>query len=74
LGQHHSFDGAAVTDPANRAQAQRIYEIAVKHLQTIQGCVDRLHGLDATDQLKLLTGRLQRLAFRAEPAPRDMDT
>jgi hypothetical protein len=72
LERHRLFDGAAMTDPANRAQAQRIYEIAVKHLQTVQGCVDHLHALDATNQLKLLTGRLQRLAFRAEPAPRDM--
>jgi hypothetical protein len=54
-------------DPANRAQAQRLYEIAVRHLQTVQGCVDRLHELGATEQLRFLSGRLQRLSFRATP-------
>jgi hypothetical protein len=54
-------------DPANRAQAQRLNEVAVQHLQTVQGCVDRLHELGATEQLRLLTGRLQRLSFRATP-------
>jgi len=44
-----------------------IYNIAAKNLQTAQVCVDRLHELGATHELKLLTGRLQRLAFRATP-------
>ena len=44
-----------------------IYDIAAKHLHTAQICVDRLHELGATHELKLLTGRLQRLAFRATP-------
>jgi hypothetical protein len=64
---------AAMVDPANRAQAQRIYEIAVRHLQTVQSCVDRLHELGANDQLRLLTGRLQRLAFRATSTEEDKE-
>jgi hypothetical protein len=44
-----------------------IYDIAAKHLQTAQVCVDRLHELGATHELKLLTGRLQRLALWATP-------
>ena len=44
-----------------------IYNIAAKHLQTAQVCVDRLHKLGATHELKLLTGRLQRLALWATP-------
>jgi hypothetical protein len=44
-----------------------IYDIAAKHLQTVQVCIDRLHELGATHELTLLTGRLQRLAFRAQP-------
>ena len=44
-----------------------IYNIAAKHLQTAQVCVDRLHELGATHELKLLTGRLQRLALWATP-------
>jgi hypothetical protein len=44
-----------------------IYNIAAKHLQTVRGCVDRLHELGATHELRLLTGRLQRLSFRATP-------
>jgi hypothetical protein len=54
-------------DPANRAQAQRVYEIAVQHLQTVQGCIDRLAEFGANEQLRLLSGRLQRLSFRATP-------
>ena len=62
-----------MVDSANRAQAQRIYEIAVRHLQTVQSCVDRLHELGANDQLRLLTGRLQRLAFRATSTEEDKE-
>jgi len=45
-----------------------IYDIAAKHLHTAQVCVDRLHKLGATHELKLLTGRLQRLTSLAAPA------
>ena len=50
-----------------------IYDIAAKHCQTIQVCIDRLHELGANHQLKLLTGRLQRLAFRATPVEEGHD-
>jgi hypothetical protein len=45
-----------------------IYDIAAKHLQTAEVCVDRLHELGAAHQLKLLTRHLQRLTSRAAPA------
>ena len=54
-------------DPANRAQAQRIYETAVRHLQTVQASIDRLAELGANEQLRFLSGRLARLSFRATP-------
>jgi hypothetical protein len=44
-----------------------IYDVAARHCQTIQVCIDRLHELGAIHELKLLTSRLQRLAFRATP-------
>jgi len=45
-----------------------IYDIAAKYLQTTQVCIDRLHELGATHELKLLTARLQRLESRAAQA------
>ena len=50
-----------------------IYDVAAKHCQTVQGCIDRLHELGATHELKLLTSRLQRLAFRATPTEGERD-
>jgi hypothetical protein len=47
--------------------AKYIYSIADNHAQTVQLCIDRLHELGANEQLKLLTGRLQKLAVRATP-------
>ena len=49
-----------------------IYDIAARHAQTIQVCVDRLHELGAYHELRLLTGRLQRLAFRATPVEEEL--
>ena len=49
------------------SSAEHIYSIADNHVQTVQVCVDRLHELGAKEQLKLLTGRLRKLAFRATP-------
>jgi hypothetical protein len=49
------------------SNAEHIYNIATDHAQTVQGCIDRLHELGANEQLKLLTGRLQKLAVRATP-------
>jgi hypothetical protein len=53
------------------SNAEHIYSIAVNHAQTVQDCIDRLHELGANAQLKLLTGRLQKLAVRATPGDGD---
>ena len=53
--------------PTIMSSAEHIYSIADNHVQTVQVCVDRLHELGAKEQLKLLTGRLRKLAFRATP-------
>jgi hypothetical protein len=44
--------------------AEHIYRIADNHTQTVQVCIDRLYELGANEQLKVLTGRLQKLAVR----------
>jgi hypothetical protein len=49
------------------SNAEHIYSIADNHAQTVQVCIDRLHELGANEQLKLLTGRLQKLAVQAKP-------
>jgi hypothetical protein len=49
------------------SDAEHIYNIADHHAQTVQVCVDRLQELGANEQLKRLTGRLQKLAVRATP-------
>jgi hypothetical protein len=56
------------------SNAERIYGIAVNHALTVQVCIDRLHELGANAQLKLLTGRLQKLAVQATPADNDKGT
>jgi hypothetical protein len=43
------------------------YDVAAKHLQIVQACVDHLHDLGAMHELKILTARLQRLAVWATP-------
>jgi hypothetical protein len=48
--------------------AQRIYALTCRHLQTVQTNIDRLAELNANEELALLTSRLQRLSFRAAPA------
>ena len=53
------------------SSAEHIYSIADNHVQTVQVCVDRLHELGAKEQLKLLTGRLRKLAVRATPGNKD---
>jgi type II secretory pathway component PulJ len=47
--------------------AQRLYNQTCRHLQAVQANIDRLAELNANEELALLTGRLQRLAFRAAP-------
>ena len=49
------------------SSAEHIYSIANNHAQTAQVCIDRLHELGASEQLKVLTGRLQKLTGRADP-------
>jgi hypothetical protein len=49
------------------SSAEHIYSIADNHAQTVQVCIDRLHELGANEQLKALTGRLQKLSGRADP-------
>jgi hypothetical protein len=49
------------------SSAEHIYSIADNHAQTVQVCIDRLHELGANEQLKVLTGRLQKLSGRADP-------
>jgi len=56
------------------SSADYIYSIADNHVQTVQVCIDRLHELGANEQLKLLTGRLRKLAVRATPGNDDKDT
>ena len=54
------------------SNAEHIYSIADQHAQTVQVCVDRLQELGANEQLKRLSGRLQRLANRARAGDDDM--
>ena len=56
------------------SNAERIYGIAVNHAQTVQVCIDRLHELGANEQLKVLTGRLQKLAILSNPGDHDKGT
>jgi hypothetical protein len=51
--------------------AEHIFSIADHHAQTVQVCIDRLQELGANEQLKRLTGRLQKLAARATPVGDD---
>ena len=56
------------------SNVEHIYSIADSHAQTVQVCIDRLHKLGANEQLKRLTGRLQKLAVRAAPGDDNKDT
>jgi hypothetical protein len=58
-------------DGDNMSNAEHIYSIAVKHAQTVQVCIDRLHELGANEQLKPLTERLQKLVIQATPEDDD---
>ena len=51
----------------NKGNPVAIYYVAAKNLQIVQACVDRLHDLGATHELKILTGRLHRQALWATP-------
>ena len=56
------------------SDVEHIYSIADSHAQTVQVCIDRLHELGANEQLKQLTGRLQKLAARATAGVDDHGT
>jgi hypothetical protein len=56
------------------SSAEHIYSIADNHTQTVQVCIDRLHQLGANEQLRVLIGRLQKLAVRANPGDDDKGT
>jgi hypothetical protein len=56
------------------SSAEHIYSIADNHAQTVQVCIDRLHELGANEQLKVLTGRLQKLTIRSNPGDHDKGT
>ena len=56
------------------SDVEHIYSIADSHTQTVQVCIDRLHELGANEQLKQLTGRLQKLAARATAGVDDQGT
>jgi hypothetical protein len=51
------------------SNAQRLYDQTCRHLRAVQANIDRLAELGANEKLALLCGRLQRLSFRAAPAP-----
>src|SRR5215831_4800024 len=62
------FASGTVLDGGDQMRnAEHIYSIADQHSQTVQVYVDRLQELGATEQLKRLSGRLQKLADRATP-------
>jgi hypothetical protein len=52
------------------SNAIAIYNIGAKNLQTAQVCVDRLHELGATHELKLLTGACNVSRFEQRPSKR----
>jgi hypothetical protein len=56
------------------SSAERIYSIADNHAQTVQVCIERLHELGATEQLTVLTRRLQKLVIRSNPGDNDKGT
>jgi hypothetical protein len=57
--------GANVDDP------QELLNIARHHCQAIQTIIDQLTEIKSNTELRLLSQRLQRLAFHAAPRSRD---
>ena len=47
--------------------AQQLLETAWRHCGAIQAIIDRLNADGSNAELRLLTNRLQRLAFRVRP-------
>jgi hypothetical protein len=56
------------------SNVEDLYSIADSHAKTLQVCIDRLHELGGNEQLKQLTGRLQKLAARATAGVDDQGT
>jgi hypothetical protein len=56
------------------SNVEHLYSIADSHAQTLQVCIDRLHELGGNEQLKQLTGRLQKLAAQATAGVDDRGT
>jgi hypothetical protein len=48
-----------------------IFDVALRHTRTVEVCIHRLQQLGANHELKLLSGRLQRLAIEATPTEED---
>ena len=60
-----AYEGANVDDP------QELLNIARHHCQAIQTIIDQLTEIKSSTELRLLSQRLQRLAFHAAPTSRD---
>jgi len=56
---------------ANLDDPQELPNIARHHCQTIQTIIDQLTEIKSNTELRLLSQRLQRLAFHATPRGRD---
>jgi hypothetical protein len=59
------FEGADMDDP------QELLKIAQHHCQAILTIIDQLTENKSNTELRLLSQRLQRLAFHAAPSSRD---
>jgi len=56
---------------ANVDDPQELLNIAQHHCQAIQTIIDQLTEIKSNTELRLLSQRLQRLAFHAAPRSRD---
>jgi hypothetical protein len=59
------YGGATMDDP------QELLKFARHHCQAIQTIIDQLTEIKSNTELRLLSQRLQRLAFHAAPRSRD---
>jgi hypothetical protein len=60
-----AYEGANVDNP------QELLKFARHHCQAIQTIIDQLTEIKSNAELRLLSQRLQRLAFHAAPRSRD---
>jgi hypothetical protein len=61
----------SVNEGANIDDPQELLNIARHHCQAIQTIIDQLTETKSNTELRLLSQRLQRLAFHAAPRSRD---